>query len=285
MPNKIGILVSATDTGTPGTGTGVWDGYVTILKSQISASPSQYREEPNTSSHGAQGHKAKYDTAANTLAHDTDVKVIVTGGAFAAQYVQNYTTTKPLVVASAGDFSKLTGNFTGCNNGQTNQAISNNRIQIMNSKWSPVKVFVAGNDDPTIPNNPVATAMTYVLGQLGNGQRISLQDNGSDVPNLQTTLHSNKVSGGINVLYVCSDPFVRTNGAFIVQAAHYEGMKTMHEFAEWVSPQQGGDLSYGPNFNDLFSIAGIFVNQIFNYGTPAANFPVFNPTVANCVVV
>jgi hypothetical protein len=103
MPNKIGILVSATDTGTPGTGTGVWDGYIAILKRQISGSPI-YREEPNTSSHGAEGHKAKYDKAANDLAGDTDVKVIVTGGAFAAQCVQKYTTTKPLVVASAGDY-------------------------------------------------------------------------------------------------------------------------------------------------------------------------------------
>lgn len=172
---KIGILVSATDTGTAGTGTGVWDGYITILKSQISANPSQYREEPPIISpvtpghHGAQGHKAKYDVAAQTLAGDHNVSVIVTGGALAAQYVQNYTTKIPLVVASAGDFSKLTGtNFTGCNNGQTNTAISDKRIQIMNSKWNPVKVFVAGNDDPTIPNNPVATAMTYVLGQLSN---------------------------------------------------------------------------------------------------------------------
>jgi ABC-type uncharacterized transport system substrate-binding protein len=283
--SKIGILVSATDTGTTGTGAGVWDGYMTALKGQISGNP-QYREEPpiTPGKKGAEGHKGKYDIAAQTLAGDHNVSIIVTAGALAAKQCQKYNPNKPLVVASAGDFSALTGNnFTGCKNGQTNTTISDQRIQIMKNKWNPVAVMVAGNDDVT----PVNNAMTYVLGKLGNkGHRVSLKDNNSDLPNLQATLYSKQVSGGINVLYVCSDPFVRTNGDAVVQAAHNLGpnWKTMHEFAEWVI-QHGGDLSYGPNFNDLFRTAGGFVDRIFNHNTPAGSIPIFNPQVANCVQV
>lgn len=151
----------------------------------------------------------------------------------------------------------------------------------MNDKWNPVSVIVAGNDAVA----PVNTAMGNALTQLGNkGQRVSLKDNNSDLPKLHDTLNSLKNPNGVNVLYVCSDPFVRTNGNNIVQIAQGLGMKTVHEFAEWVL-QHKGDLSYGPNFNDLFSIAGEFVNQIINYSISAAKIPVFNPTVVNCVQV
>jgi len=247
--SKVGILVSATDTGTTGTGAGVWDGYITALKSKITGN-TQYRVEPPISpgKHGAGGHKAKYDTAAQTLAADNNVNVSVTGGALAAKECQTYAPNKTLVVASAGHFSALTGNnFTGCTNGQTNTAISDARIQIMINKWKPVAVMVTGNDDV----DPVNNAMGYVLGQLGNkGHRVSLKDNNSDLPSLPAKLASLRDPSGVNVLYVCSDPFVRTNGDAVVQAAHALGMKTIHAFADWVI-QHRGDLSYGPDSQRL----------------------------------
>ena len=87
--------------------------------------------------------------------------------------------------------------------------------------------------------------------------------------------------GGVNVLYVCSDPFVRTNGDAVVQAAHALGMKTIHEFAEWVI-QHRGDLSYGPDFVKLFQRAAGYVDQILNGASPA-NLPIFEPQIVDCV--
>jgi hypothetical protein len=124
----------------------------------------------------------------------------------------------------------------------------------------------------------------WFLGKLGNkGHRVSLKDNNSDLPGLKAKLAALQDSTGVNVLYVCSDPFVRTNGDAVVQAAQELGMKTIHEFAEWVR-QHGGDLSYGPNFNNLFQRAGGFVDQILK-GKSAAQIPVFNPQVTDCVQV
>ena len=85
----------------------------------------------------------------------------------------------------------------------------------------------------------------------------------------------------MNVLYVCSDPFVRTNGTAIVKAAQNQKMKTMHEFGEWANYHHG-DQAYGPDFNKLFQRAAGYVDQILN-GASAADLPIFEPQVADCV--
>ena len=288
MNPYIGLLISATDTTNQAGGTGAWDQYIAAFKSALITNipVGQWYEEPSTRSgigHGAGGDKKGYDTAAGNLVNYNPLpSVIVTGGTQAAQECQYYTTAIPIVVASAGDLSVLTGNnFTGCTNGQINTDISDERIKIMNNQWNPIAVMVAGND--AVP--PVKTAMNYVLGKLGGkGTPVPLRNN-TDITNLPTTLAGLKKQNGLNVLYVCSDPFVRTNGTAVVQAAQKLKMKTMHEFGEWVGPgphNHGGDLSYGPNFTTLFQRAAGYVDQILN-GASAADLPIFEPQVADCV--
>jgi ABC-type uncharacterized transport system substrate-binding protein len=279
---KIGFLISATH----GSGdvAGVWDQYITAFQSAMCTSNVQYFEEPpggGVGPHGAGGDKGKYDTAANNLVSVHKVNVIVTGGTLAATECQKYTTTIPIVVASAGDLSGLAGSqLTGCTNGQANTQISDGRITTMNNNLKPTAVGVLGNYDVT----PVQEAMDYVLTQLGNkGNPVYLRNNQTDLPNLQATLASLKQQKQVDVLYVCSDPFVRTNGTTIVQAAHAQGMKTMHEFGEWVGPKgPGGDLSYGPDFVKLFQRAAGYVDQILNGASPA-NLPIFEPQIVDCV--
>ena len=209
--------------------------------------------------------------------------VIVTAGEVAVDVCKTATNAnkppKPIiVVASAGDLSKFAGtNVTGFTNGQVNTDISDERIKRMNNKWNPIFVMVAGNDD--VP--PVKKAMDYVLGKLGNkGYRVSLK-NDTDVTNLQNTLAPHKKPNGVNVLYVCSDPFLRTNGNAIVDAAHAEGMKTMHEFAEWHDKHKG-DLCFGPDFQKLFRKAAGYVDLILadpKLATP----PIVEAKVEDCV--
>ena len=173
---KIGFLISATH----GSGdvAGVWDQYITAFQSAICTSNVQYFEEPpggGVGPHGAGGDKGKYDTAANNLVSVHKVNVIVTGGTLAATECQKYTTTIPIVVASAGDPSGLAGSqLTGCTNGQANTQISDARITTMNNNLKPTAVEVLGNYDVT----PVQEAMDYVLTQLGNkGNPVYLRNN------------------------------------------------------------------------------------------------------------
>jgi hypothetical protein len=161
---KIGFLISATH----GSGdvAGVWDQYITAFQSAICTSNVQYFEEPpggGVGPHGAGGDKGKYDTAANNLVSVHKVNVIVTGGTLAATECQKYTTTIPIVVASAGDPNGLAGSqLTGCTNGQANTQISDARITTMNNNLKPTAVGVHLLGVRTVPtgHNPKAASKT-----------------------------------------------------------------------------------------------------------------------------
>jgi len=272
----VGLLIAARDTDE------VWHSYITAFERAVNTKPApNYDPRPPG---GAGGDPNLYATAAGQLVMDK-VDVIVTAGELAAEACKKATNANrppkpiPVVVASAGDLSKFAGsNVTGFTNGQVNTQISDERIKIMNNRWNPIFVMVAGNDD--VP--PVKTAMDYVLGKLGNnkGYKISLK-NKTDLTNLQATLASQKKPNGMNVLYVCSDPFVRTNGTAIVQAAHALGMKTMHEFGEWHDKHKG-DLCFGPDFKKLFQKAAGYVDQILA-DDKLATLPVVEAQIGDCV--
>ena len=88
----------------------------------------------------------------------------------------------------------------------------------------------------------------------------------------------------MNVLYVCSDPFLRTNGNLLVNGAHTHPLgrlSTMHEFGEWANYHHG-DQAYGPDFNKLFQRAAGYVDQILN-GADPADLPAFAPLPVDCV--
>jgi hypothetical protein len=107
MNPYIGLLISATDTTGLAGGTGAWDDYIAAFKSALvtNVPPGQWYEEPSTrGGHGAAGDQGQYDTAAgNLVGYNPSPSVIVTGGTLAAKQCQNYTTTIPIVVASAGE--------------------------------------------------------------------------------------------------------------------------------------------------------------------------------------
>jgi ABC-type uncharacterized transport system substrate-binding protein len=272
----VGLLIAARDTDE------VWHSYITAFQRAVNTRPApNYDPQPPG---GAGGDPNLYATGARQLVTDK-VDVIVTAGELAAEACNKATNANkppkpiPVVVASAGDLSKFAGtNVTGFTNGQVNSQILDKRIEIMNNKWNPIAVMVAGNDD--VP--PVKAAMDYVLGQLGNkGYRVSVKNNNTDLTNLQATLASLQQPDGVNVLYVCSDPFVRTNGTAIVQAAQALGMKTMHEFAEWHDKHKG-DLCFGPDFEKLFKKAAGYVDRILA-DTKLATLPIVEAQIGDCV--
>ena len=60
----------------------------------------------------------------------------------------------------------------------------------------------------------------------------------------------------------CTDPLVTTYAARINTMAMSERLPTMYAFREYV--RNGGLLSYGPNFPDLFRRAGDYVDKNFS---------------------
>lgn len=213
--------------------------------------------------------------------------VIVTAGNVAAQACYDATNANdpinpiPVVVASAGDLTGLTGgNLTGCTNGQTNSDILDERITRVLQKLSRKKVVaVVGNY--TVP--PVMAAMDSAVASLKAKKppvpvysaSFTKAGDFQDEATIQGKLNPPVGTPIADVLLVCSDPLMRTYGNIFVKAVHHINMKTMHEFAEW-HDEHGGDLCYGPDFIKLFQRAAGYVDQILN-GADPANLPVFAP--------
>lgn len=235
-----------------------------------------------------------YKAAAQQLIHD-GADVIVTAGNLAARACKDAAYPPPpdppipnppaIVVASAGDLTGLADqNLTGCTNGQQNMQILQARINKM-QQLNPTGVAIVGND--TVP--PVQWAMNQplqLIPQMLNGIPAYLapfrqQSDLQNPPTIRNKLNSYLPNPNtVNVVYVCSDPLLRTHGGHFVTAAHSAPrLNTMHEFCEWYT-KHGGDLCYGPDFTQLFIKAAGFVDQYFSTGTLPA---VFNPGIPDCV--
>jgi ABC-type uncharacterized transport system substrate-binding protein len=275
MPS-IGVLTQTTTAADPN----VWDLYITDFTQALCTNGITWLTPQTGTDYDS------YYAGAETFVGQ-GANVIVTAGNVAANacYDATQDSDTNVVVASAGDLTNLTnGNLTGCTNGQTNQDILNERITMMLQKLSRKKVVaVVGNGSV----DPVNTAMTNAITIL-KGQNVPVYPASfttaadfQDEKAIQGKLNPPAGTSIADVILVCSDPLLRTYGTPFVKAAHDIGMKTMHEFAEW-HDHHGGDLCYGPNFQQLFQRAAGYVDQILN-GADPADLPIFQPQLVDCV--
>jgi putative tryptophan/tyrosine transport system substrate-binding protein len=276
---QIGLLTQATTTDDPN----VWDLYITTFTNALCTNGIA---KPFLSQTGVD--YATYVTGATNLIA-SGAKVIVTAGNVAAEACYDYTQTQanptPIVVASAGDLTGLAGgtNLTGCTNGQQDLTILKSRIGKISLLNSTPVVGIVGNSSAP----PVNWAMNQASRLIPGAHSVAFtqQSDFQDIKTIQNKL--SQLPANVNVLFVCSDPLMRTYGSDFVKAAKTHPtmkLKTLHEFGEWVNEHKG-DLSYGPDFNKLFQRAAGYVDQILNGASPA-NLPVFAPQdPVDCVQV
>ena len=84
-----------------------------------------------------------------------------------------------------------------------------------------------------------------------------------------------------DALYVVNDALTVTNRMRINTLALAARLPTMHGTREVV--EAGGQMSYGPNFTDLFRRAANYVDKILR-GTKPADIPVERPTKFDLVI-
>jgi len=89
------------------------------------------------------------------------------------------------------------------------------------------------------------------------------------------------VKGRADALYVCADPLVNTNRVRINTLALGLRLPTMEDNKEFVVAS--GLMSYGPNFPDLFSRAGDYVDKILR-GAKPMDLPVEQPTKFDLII-
>jgi putative ABC transport system substrate-binding protein len=76
-------------------------------------------------------------------------------------------------------------------------------------------------------------------------------------------------------LYVVEDPIFFAHHKKLLELAATARLPTIHELGRW--PAANALMSYGPDLNDLFRRAAIFVDRIFK-GAKASELPVEQPT-------
>jgi putative ABC transport system substrate-binding protein len=210
------------------------------------------------------------------------VNVIVTSGTGPTLSVMQSTKDIPIVFAAAGDpvgtgivasLARPGGNVTGLSNQQTD--LAGNRLELLREVIPGLKrVAVMGNVN--VPNVTLEmNEVQNVAPRLGiEVRRLEVHKTEDIVPGIEA------LAGKVQALYVCTDPLI-THTVRINTLALTEKLPTMYAFREYV--RQGGMMSYGPNFPDLFRRAGDFVDKILK-GAKPADIPVEQPVKFDLIV-
>jgi putative ABC transport system substrate-binding protein len=86
---------------------------------------------------------------------------------------------------------------------------------------------------------------------------------------------------GAQALYVVEAPIFFAHRTTLLNLASMGQLPTIHELGRW--PEASALMSYGPDLNDLFRRAAIYVARIFK-GAKPADLPVEQPTKFELVI-
>jgi putative ABC transport system substrate-binding protein len=230
----------------------------------------------------AEGHGDHYRTFAAELAQ-RKVAVIVTAGTGPIIAVMKATPDIPIVFAAAGDpvgtklvasLARPGGNVTGLSNQQTD--LAGNRLEVLREVVPDLKrLAVLGNvnvPNVTLEMKELEAVATKIGVEL---VKVEIRKTDDIIPGIEG------LKGRADGLYVCTDPMITTHSVRINTIAMSLKLPTVYAFREYV--RNGGLLSYGPNFPDLFRRAGDFVDKILR-GVKPADIPVEQPVKFDLIV-
>lgn len=231
----------------------------------------------------ADGQADRYGKIAKQFV-DRGVNVIVTAGTSAVAAAKQATKTIPIVFAAAGDpartglvrsLARPGGNVTGLSNGQTD--LAGKRLALLCKA-------VPGLQKPRGGSRKRDRGQ-HTLAVMGNCAGANVRLEMAAVHKAARKLRIGKViecdirreadiapaikslQGKADALYVCTDPFVTHHRIAINMLATGAGLPTMHAFRH--HSEDGGLMSYGPDFCDLFRDAADIVDRILRGAKPA----------------
>jgi putative ABC transport system substrate-binding protein len=230
----------------------------------------------------AEGRTERYGEIASEFVR-LKVGVIVTVGS-AAVAVKQVTSVIPIVFAVAPDplgaglvasLSRPGGNVTGVSNQSAD--LAGKRLEILREVFPGLRRLVilanAGNPTSMQELHEIETTARK-LGLEAATLEIRRTD---DLEQAAFGLGATATSA----LYAVSDPLVIASRARINTLAQAARLPTMYAVRDYV--EAGGLMSYGPNYADLFSRAGDFVDKILR-GAKPGDLPVEQPTKFELVI-
>ena len=207
-----------------------------------------------------------------------DIDLLLTTGAPAAEAAKRAMSTIPIVFVAPGDaadtglvtsLARPGGNITG---------ISDPATELSAKRLGLLKEAVPGATRVAVIWNANDRAMTLRYGEVEKAARVlrvtvePLGVRGAD--DIDAAL-STMIRERPDAVFVVSDALTNINRKRILDFAATNHIPAMYEYGYYV--RDGGLMSYGPNMDDMFRRAAIYVDKILK-GAKPGDLPVEQPT-------
>jgi putative ABC transport system substrate-binding protein len=209
---------------------------------------------------------------------DLHVDLLLTSGAPAAEAAKNATSTIPVVFVAPGDaadtglitsLARPGGNITG---------ISDPATELSAKRLALLKEAVPSATRVAVIWNATDRAMTLRYGEVeraARALRVTVEPLGVRKPDDIDAALSAMTRKRPDAVFVVSDALTNINRRRILEFAATNHIPAMYEFGYYV--RDGGLMSYGPNFDDMWGRAAIYVDRILK-GAKPGELPVEQPT-------
>jgi putative ABC transport system substrate-binding protein len=211
------------------------------------------------------------------------VDVIVTGGAPQVLAAKHATSTIPIVMVAGADpvalgfaasLARPGGNITGLSNMATETA--GKLVQFAHEIVpKATRVAILMSDNPTMKDNWIDAQ------KAGKQLKLRLVPVKAKNPEELEGAFASALKEKAEVLVVPADPFFSSQLKRIVELAARRKLPSVWSRSEFV--RDGGLISYGPNYTELYRRAAIFVDKIFK-GSKPGEIPFEQPTKFELVV-
>jgi len=230
----------------------------------------------------AEARADQYNEIASGFA-DRKVDVIVTWASAPVLAAKRATTTIPIVFAAqmdpvgAGVVTSLShpgGNVTGMSIQQTDT--TGKRIELLREVVPKLARLAV------MANVAAPGAVLEMREVLATAQSLGLEVRPIEVRQADEIFEAiEALKGGVDALYVATDPLIFNNRMRMNALAKTVGLATIYGGREYTDA--GALMSYGPNWTDLFRHAAAQVDRILR-GVKPADIPVEQPTKFDLVI-
>jgi putative ABC transport system substrate-binding protein len=212
------------------------------------------------------------------------VDVIVTNGTIATREAKRATSTIPIVMVLSADpvgsglvlsLAHPGGNVTG--NTIISPDLAAKRLQLLR-EVAPhaTRVAVLGN-----PHAPYSQKMIEQLKAAARSLSIDLRVVDVRTPEEIGPAFSAAIRAHAQAVYGIEDALLETNRPAFLQLASKAQLPIVYWARHW--PDEGGLMSYGPSYSDLFRRAAGYVDKILK-GAKPGDLPIEEPTKFELVV-
>ena len=207
-----------------------------------------------------------------------DVDLLVTTGGPAAEAAKRATSTIPIVFVAPGDAVGTGLVASLAHPGENITGVSDPATELSAKRLGLLKEAVPGALRVAVMWNASDRAMTLRYGEVERAAhvlQVTVQPLGVRKPEDIDEALATMTRDRPDAFFVVSDALTNINRKRILDFAAAHHIPAMYEFGYYV--QDGGLMSYGPTFDEMWRRAAIYIDRILK-GAKPGELPVEQPT-------